>query len=71
MTINDIVPVPCPRCGEAQNTCEGDFDRSAEPFGEVNCMVCGYVFKADEYRRRAAARIAHLPPLKGVTRPGA
>jgi len=60
----DIVPVPCPRCGEAQNTCEGGFDPYAEPFGLVDCMVCGYLFEADEYRSRMAVRIAELPPLR-------
>ncbi len=71
MTTPDIVPVPCPRCGEAQNTCEGGFDPGKEPFGGVNCMVCGHVFTADEYRRRAAARIAHLPPLRSAPSSGA
>jgi len=54
----DLVPVPCPRCGEAQNTTPGHFDPEAEPFGPVACMVCGRDFTRDEYLAGLAARLA-------------
>lgn len=46
-----LLPVPCPKCGEAQNTTPGNFDPNDEPFGPVNCMVCGYEFMQVEYLR--------------------
>lgn len=45
-----ILPVPCPKCGERQNTLRGGFDPDREPFGRVSCMVCGHAFTAEEYR---------------------
>lgn len=50
MTTN-LRPVPCPRCGQAQNTMPGGFDPEREPFGPVRCMVCGHEFSPEEYRR--------------------
>ncbi len=47
----ELRPVPCPRCGEAQNTMPGGFDPAAEPFGPVRCMVCAHLFSRDEYLR--------------------
>jgi hypothetical protein len=45
-----IVPVPCPVCGEKQNRTPGDFDPDHEPFGPVECMVCGHQFTPGEYK---------------------
>lgn len=44
-----LVPVSCPRCGEAQNKFAGGFDPLREPFGPVECMVCGHAFSREEY----------------------
>jgi len=52
-----IVPVPCPRCGEAQNVTPGDFDPGADPFGPVTCMACGHDFGRDEYLAGLRARL--------------
>ena len=46
----DILPVRCPRCGEAQNTLDGALDPRA-PGAEIGCMVCGHTFDAAEYGR--------------------
>lgn len=51
----DILPVKCPSCGEAQNTLDGAADPLAEG-AHVGCMVCGYVFGAEEYRQLLAER---------------
>ena len=51
-----VLPVPCPKCGEAQNTTPGDFDPNDVPFGPVNCMVCGYEFMQLEYLQRLKTR---------------
>ena len=53
----DIMPVPCPHCGEAQNVIPGGFDPEAQPFGPVSCMVCGRKFSRDEYLAGLRARI--------------
>ena len=67
-----IVPVPCPVCEEKQNVTPGDFDPDREPFGPVQCMVCGHEFTPGEYksalhqalrdresRRRSKPRASH------------
>ncbi len=55
LTSIEILPVKCPQCGEAQNTLDGATD-PLSPGAEVGCMVCNYVFGADEYRRLLAER---------------
>ncbi len=45
----ELLPVPCPRCDEKQNTHSGDFDPDRVPFGPVLCMACGHAFKRGEY----------------------
>ncbi|MBO6519021.1 MAG: hypothetical protein JJ900_13380 [Rhodospirillales bacterium] len=55
LTSIEILPVKCPQCGEAQNT----LDEGTDPLSRdaaVGCMVCNYVFSADEYRRLLAER---------------
>jgi hypothetical protein len=47
--MRELLPVPCPRCDEKQNTHAGDFDPDRVPFGQVLCMACGHVFKRGEY----------------------
>ncbi|OHC80066.1 MAG: hypothetical protein A3B62_05380 [Rhodospirillales bacterium RIFCSPLOWO2_01_FULL_65_14] len=54
----EIMPVPCPHCGEAQNVTPGGFDPEAEPFGPVTCMVCGRKFSQDEYLAGLKERLA-------------
>jgi hypothetical protein len=51
-----LLPVHCPKCGEAQNTTPGNFDPNSEPFGPVNCMVCGYEFMRAEYLKALETR---------------
>lgn len=55
----DIVPVPCPVCGEAQNTMDGATDPMA-PAARIGCMVCGHVFAPTEYLELSIARRAEL-----------
>ena len=55
----DIVPVRCPRCGEAQNTLDGHVDPLA-PTAQVACMVCGHAFQQAEYRRLLDERLTEL-----------
>jgi hypothetical protein len=43
-------PLPCPQCGERQNSYAGDFAPDAEPFGNFRCMACGHQFTSAEYR---------------------
>ena len=50
LTRTDILPVKCPQCGEAQNTLDGAED-PLSPGASVGCMVCNYIFDADESRR--------------------
>ena len=59
----DILPVKCPGCGEAQNTLEGAVD-PLSPMARVGCMVCGYVFGADEYRTLLAERQREFKSLQ-------
>jgi hypothetical protein len=49
MSTKEIVPVPCPVCGQRQNRAPGPFDPDREPFGPVFCMACGHAFTRDEY----------------------
>jgi tRNA(Ile2) C34 agmatinyltransferase TiaS len=51
-----IQPLPCPNCGERQNSYAGRFDPAAEPFGPFRCMACGHQFTSEEFR--AAERAA-------------
>ncbi len=44
-----LLPVPCPRCGESQNSMPVGFNIAREPFGPVSCLVCGYGFSRDDY----------------------
>lgn len=55
LTRTDILPVKCPQCGEAQNTLDGAQDPLSSG-ASVGCMVCNYVFGAEEYRRLLAER---------------
>lgn len=48
-------PARCPECGERQNVAQGEFDPAREPFGPLNCMVCGHTFT----RREFVAGLAH------------
>jgi hypothetical protein len=52
----DMGPARCPNCGESQNVAQGAFDPAREPFGPLNCMVCGHTFT----RREFQAGIRHL-----------
>lgn len=63
LTSTDIVPVKCPRCGEAQNTSDGGLDPLALD-ASVGCMVCGYTFEAAEYRRLLGERLQQLAGLR-------
>lgn len=45
----NIPPVRCPGCGQRQNRFGTAFDPDAEPFGPVDCMVCGHAFEREEY----------------------
>ncbi len=63
LTSVDIVPVKCPRCGEAQNTSDGTTDPLALD-AQVGCMVCGYRFDAGEYRRLLGERLERMVGLK-------
>ena len=47
--LKELIPVKCPACNEAQNTMIDGFDPRLEPFGPVDCMVCGHQFSRDEY----------------------
>ncbi len=51
----DILPVQCPQCGEAQNTVDGILTETLDT-ANVGCMVCGYQFDHNEYRRLLADR---------------
>ena len=55
----DIVPVPCPICGEAQNTLDGATDPMA-PEARIGCMVCGHAFAPAEYQQLSIERRAEL-----------
>lgn len=59
----DILPVRCPRCGEAQNTLEGSHDPFSDQ-AQVGCMVCGYTFTSVEYRQLMAERQQEFAPLR-------
>lgn len=48
-TLQKLLPVSCPRCGEAQNTMPVGFDPDKVPFQNVSCMACGRVFSQKEY----------------------
>jgi len=61
----EIMPVPCPHCGEAQNVTPGGFDPEAEPFGPVSCMVCGRKFGRDEYLTGLRARLGERARRRG------
>lgn len=63
LTRTDILPVKCPQCGEAQNTLDGAAD-PLSPGARVGCMVCNYVFGADEYRRLLAERQKEFAALR-------
>ncbi len=43
-------PARCPNCGESQNVAQGEFDPAREPFGPLNCMVCGHTFTRREFQ---------------------
>ena len=59
----DILPVKCPNCGEAQNTLDGA-DDPLSASARVGCMVCNYVFGAEEYRAALAARQQEFETLR-------
>ncbi len=59
----DILPVKCPQCGEAQNTVDGILRASLDT-ASVGCMVCGYQFTPDEYRRLLAERQREFASLQ-------
>ena len=63
--MEQIYPVVCPICGEAQNTLPGGFTPHAEPFGPVTCMVCDHQFSKPEYLTGLAARARAFAALKG------
>lgn len=63
LTRTDILPVKCPQCGEAQNTLDGAQD-PLSPAASVGCMVCNYMFSADEYRRLLAERQREFEGLR-------
>jgi hypothetical protein len=48
-------PARCPRCSERQNVAQGHFDPAREPFGPLNCMVCGPPFTRREFLDGLAA----------------
>ncbi|PPR77813.1 MAG: hypothetical protein CFH06_01085 [Alphaproteobacteria bacterium MarineAlpha3_Bin5] len=54
--LKELIPVNCPSCGEAQNTMPDGFDPRLEPFGPVECMVCGHNFSQDEYLKGLKAQ---------------
>ncbi|MEQ8194943.1 MAG: hypothetical protein RIB59_10685 [Rhodospirillales bacterium] len=58
-----LVPVSCPRCGEAQNKSAGGFDPHKAPFGPVECMVCGHAFSREEYFAGLQAKTPDLEPI--------
>ena len=66
LTSLDIVPVKCPRCGEAQNTSDGGTDPLALD-ASVGCMVCGYSFDPAEYRRLLGERLQELADVRIAT----
>jgi len=55
-----LVPVPCPRCNESQNTAPGGFDPDADPFGPVCCMACGRQFTREEFLAGLEERLREL-----------
>lgn len=61
-----LYPVACPNCGEAQNAMPGGFDPDRDPFGPVNCMVCGYDFTRDDYLAGLAKAAARRDPSANV-----
>ncbi len=65
--LNELIPVKCPNCGEAQNTMPDGFDPRLDPFGPVDCMVCGHHFSRDEYLKGLELRRLEMemwaPPL--------
>jgi hypothetical protein len=61
---DDLVPVPCPACGQAQNSLPGDFSLDAASFGPVICVVCGHEFSREEYVQGRRQRLAEWPPLR-------
>lgn len=63
LTQVDILPVRCPRCGEAQNTLEGSLDPLSDQ-AHVGCMVCGYTFTSSEYRRLLGERQQEFASLR-------
>ena len=62
---NNVLPVPCPVCGEHQNSLIGGFNNDGLPAGEVHCMVCRHVFKPDEYERGLKNRRQEFSILSG------
>ncbi len=62
---DQIYPVACPICGESQNILPGGFEPYAEPFGDVNCMVCNHQFSRHEYLSGLDARARALASLTG------
>lgn len=63
----DTVPVPCPRCGQAQNGLPGEFSLQAPAFGPVTCVVCGHAFSRQEYLDGRERRLGEWPPLRSGT----
>ena len=61
---DDLVPVPCPACSQAQNSLPGNFSLDATSFGPVICVVCGHEFSREEYLQGRAQRLAEWPPLR-------
>ncbi len=55
-----LVPIPCPQCGESQNKSTGGFDPLQEPFGPIECMVCGHAFTREEYFAGLRAKIPNF-----------
>jgi len=59
---DQIPPVRCPKCGQRQNRFGSAFDPMAEPFGPVDCMVCGHPFDRDEYLALLSEARRDVPP---------
>jgi hypothetical protein len=64
-----LVPIPCSNCGESQNKSTGGFDPFQEPFGPIECMVCGHAFSREEYFHGLRTKIPDFDEkLKDETR---
>ena len=61
----NLLPVPCPRCGESQNTIVGGLNADGLPTGEVSCMVCQNIFERSEYLKGLQNRHQEFECLTG------